>query len=147
MTGQLDAESDLRHGTSVAHEFDPERMASEAVFVPAASRPGEDEGWVMVYVYGASSDGSELAILDAADFAGQPVAPVTLPQRAPIGFHGSWIPEHGVSVAQGSRAVTSRTTPPGRRARAYTRRNLKLKRRNSNCWFGFGVHSTYFWSP
>jgi hypothetical protein len=29
----------------------------------------------------------------------------------------------------------------------YARRNLKLKRRISNCWFGFGAHSTYFWSP
>src|SRR5262249_12937682 len=29
----------------------------------------------------------------------------------------------------------------------YARRNLKLKRRISNCWFGFAVHSTYFWSP
>ena len=29
----------------------------------------------------------------------------------------------------------------------YARRNLKLKRRISNCWFGFGVHSTCFCSP
>ncbi len=31
--------------------------------------------------------------------------------------------------------------------RLYARRNLKLKRRISNCWFGFGVQSTYFCSP
>ncbi len=31
--------------------------------------------------------------------------------------------------------------------RCYARRNLKLKRRISNCWFGFGVHSTYFCKP
>ncbi len=34
---------------------------------------------------------------------------------------------------------------PGRPV--YARRNLKLKRRISNCWCGFGVHSTYFCRP
>ena len=33
------------------------------------------------------------------------------------------------------------------RERGYARRNLKLNLRISNCWFGFGVHSTYFCSP
>ncbi len=69
-------------------------MASaEPVFVPASSEAGEDEGWVMTYVYDRSRDSSDLAIIDAADFTGKPVATITLPQRVPFGFHGSWIPD------------------------------------------------------
>jgi carotenoid cleavage dioxygenase len=54
---------------------------------------GEDEGWVMAYVYDATRDGSDLVILDAADFRAKPVATIRLPQRVPFGFHGGWIPD------------------------------------------------------
>src|SRR5262249_36877080 len=40
-----------------------------------------------------------------------------------------------------------RLTGGGSRCHVYALRNLKLKRRISNCWLGFGVHSTNFWSP
>ncbi len=92
-TGTSPIKYDLRHGTSVAHDLGPGRVPAEPVFVPASSEAGEDEGWVMTYVYDVSRDGSELAILDAADFAGKPAATITLPQRVPFGFHGSWIPD------------------------------------------------------
>ena len=39
----------------------------------------------------ARKDGSDLVILDASDFAGQPVARIKLPHRVPYGFHGNWI--------------------------------------------------------
>src|SRR5712692_7730014 len=39
------------------------------------------------------------------------------------------------------------STDPRGHGSSYTRRNLKLKRRISNCWFGLGVKSTYFCSP
>jgi carotenoid cleavage dioxygenase len=84
---------DLRNEKSFAHEFGPGRMAAEPLFVPSSSDADEDEGWVMAYVYDASRDTSDLVILDAADFTGKPVATITLPQRVPFGFHGSWIPD------------------------------------------------------
>ena len=52
----------------------------------------EDEGWVLSVVYDASTDRSDLVILDATSFAGPPVATVHLPARVPFGFHGSWVP-------------------------------------------------------
>ena len=75
------------------HDFGPGRVAGEGVFVPRSPDAVEDEGWVMSIVYDATSDGSELVILDAQDFSGAAVASVRLPQRVPFGFHGNWVPE------------------------------------------------------
>jgi carotenoid cleavage dioxygenase len=36
-------------------------------------------------------DGSDLIIIDASDFEGEPIARVRLPRRVPHGFHGNWI--------------------------------------------------------
>ena len=63
----------------------------------SSSRPSatsaEDEGWVLSVVYDAREDRSDLVILDATDFGGDPVATVALPQRVPFGFHGIWEPD------------------------------------------------------
>ena len=62
------------------------------MFVPSPNGPaGEDNGWYLAYVYDAARDSSDLVILDAADFGGQPVARIRLPRRVPYGFHGNWI--------------------------------------------------------
>jgi len=86
---------DLRSGASAAHDFGPGRVPAEPVFVPASPAAAEDQGWLLTYVYDAARDGSDLVILDAADFTGKPVATISLPQRVPFGFHGSWIPDPG----------------------------------------------------
>lgn len=86
---------DLTTGTAVEHAFgtpDAPGGPGEAVFVPAASGPAdESNGWYLTYVYDPDRDGSDLVILDAADFGGPPVAKVQMPQRVPYGFHGNWI--------------------------------------------------------
>ena len=51
----------------------------------------ESNGWYLGYVYDPARDGSDLVILDASDFAGDPVARIKLPHRVPYGFHGNWI--------------------------------------------------------
>ncbi|MBV8928165.1 MAG: carotenoid oxygenase family protein, partial [Mycobacteriaceae bacterium] len=55
----------------------------------------EDElaGWYMAYVYDPERDGSDLVIIDASNFDGEPVGRVKLPHRVPHGFHGNWIAE------------------------------------------------------
>jgi carotenoid cleavage dioxygenase len=86
--------SDLQTGKSELHDYGAGRNSSEPVFVTAqGADPNSDEGWVMSYVYDEGSGKSELVVVDATDMAKAPVARVTLPQRVPYGFHGSWIPD------------------------------------------------------
>ena len=71
-------------------EFGRGRTGGEPVFVPAANSSAEDDGYLMTYIYDASSDSSSFVIMDAASMDSTPVASIDLP-RIPGGFHGSWI--------------------------------------------------------
>ena len=82
---------DLQTGGTEVHDFGPGRHPGEAVFVPRSADAAEDDGYVMTYVYDAGRRASDLVVLAAQDFAGEPVASVHLPTRVPYGFHGSWI--------------------------------------------------------
>lgn len=84
---------DLRDGKLEIHQGGAARSFMEPVFVPARAEADEDDGWVMAYVYDASTDGSDVVILHAQDFAGEPVATIRLPGRVPFGFHGNWVPD------------------------------------------------------
>jgi len=82
---------DLNTGGAVEHNFGA-GGPGEAVFVPSANGPAaEDNGWYLGYLYDPERDGSDLVILDAADFSGKVVTRILLPQRVPYGFHGNWI--------------------------------------------------------
>lgn len=85
--------ADHQSGSTSAHRFGADRVPGEPVFVPASEGSGEDDGWLLTYVYDKNRDGSDLVILDAADPAAEPVATIELPQRVPFGFHGSWVPD------------------------------------------------------
>lgn len=82
---------DLVAGTRTAHDFGPQRVPGEFVFVPRHAHAPEGEGWMMGYVIDKASDTTELVILDAADMAAEPVARVHIPHRIPPGFHGNWM--------------------------------------------------------
>jgi carotenoid cleavage dioxygenase len=86
---------DLQTGSAVEHRFDADGTPGgpgEAVFVPSPTGPaGESNGWYIAYVYDPAGDSSDLVILDAADFGGEPVAQIRLPRRVLYGFHGNWI--------------------------------------------------------
>ncbi len=81
---------DLSTGSSTHHDFGPTGSSGEPVFVPAADHAGEDEGYIVTYVYDKATDSSSFVVLDATDMAAAPLATVPLPQRVPHGFHGSW---------------------------------------------------------
>jgi carotenoid cleavage dioxygenase-like enzyme len=86
---------DLSTGSATEHAFGTAASPGgpgEAVFVPSTTGPADEgNGWYLGYVYDPARDGSDLVIIDASDFAGEPVARIKLPQRVPYGFHGNWI--------------------------------------------------------
>jgi carotenoid cleavage dioxygenase len=81
----------MASGARSSHQLGEGRTGSEASFVPAANAADEDDGYLMSFVYDASSETSELVILDAKRMADEPLARIHLPARVPAGFHGSWI--------------------------------------------------------
>jgi carotenoid cleavage dioxygenase-like enzyme len=89
---------DLQRGTASEQRFGgggrgAPSAPSEAVFAPAAGESDELAGWYLTYVYDPVVDGTDLVVIDASDFEGEPVARVRLPRRVPHGFHGNWIPD------------------------------------------------------
>jgi carotenoid cleavage dioxygenase len=83
---------DLQRGTAAVAGAEDGVAWSEAIFVPSPEGSAEDDGWVLGIVYDAGRDASDLVILDATDFGGEPVARVRMPRRVPFGFHGTWVP-------------------------------------------------------
>ncbi len=84
---------DLNRRTSEVRTLRSGGGAGEAVFVPAGPDADEDDGWVLSLVYDVDRDTSDLLVLNATDFTGEPQAVVHLPQRVPFGFHGNWVPD------------------------------------------------------
>ena len=85
---------DLLRGSTEAHEFGRDATAGEAVFAPSSPEAAEDDGYVMAFVHNPDRGAADLVLLAAQDFTAEPVARVHLPARIPLGFHGSWIPDH-----------------------------------------------------
>ncbi|MGY4399126.1 carotenoid cleavage dioxygenase-like enzyme [Sphingomonas sp. UYAg733] len=82
---------DLETGIREVHDFGEGRYPGEFVFVPAGVDAGEDEGWLVGLVVDLPHQTTDLVIIDARSFAGEPVASVHLPHRVPPGFHGNWL--------------------------------------------------------
>ena len=82
---------DRETGERTSVEFGRGTQCGEAVFVPSENPESEDDGYLMTYVYDATSDSSRFVIMDAGTMDDEPVASVELP-RIPNGFHGNWIP-------------------------------------------------------
>ncbi len=84
---------DLQSRSTQTHDFGVGVSPQAGVFAPAAPDAGEDEGFVLVMTHGPETERSELQILDAQNFAGDPVARIQIPQRVPVGFHSNWLPD------------------------------------------------------
>lgn len=81
---------DLATGARTVHDLGAGAQSGEPVFVPRDGAAGEDDGYLVTFVYDKATEASRFVVLDAADMAAAPVATVALPQRVPHGFHGSW---------------------------------------------------------
>jgi carotenoid cleavage dioxygenase len=82
---------DLERKVTHVHRFKPGRYCGEASFIPKVGQEGEDQGYVVTFVFDETTATSSLVILDPANFAGEPLAEIHLPVRVPSGFHGNWI--------------------------------------------------------
>ncbi|GAA5879807.1 hypothetical protein JCM16303_004186 [Sporobolomyces ruberrimus] len=82
------------------YELPPKHYAQEASFVPRENPRGQDDGFLVFYVFDESQldpetskpredSTSELWVLDAWNMR-DIVAKVLLPQRVPYGLHGNW---------------------------------------------------------
>jgi carotenoid cleavage dioxygenase-like enzyme len=91
--GSILYKHDLERGSRIENPLGAGEVAGEPVFAPLPGSDEEDAGWILTYTYDPTRDASDLIILDAQDFGGDPVARIHLPGRVPFGFHGSWIPD------------------------------------------------------
>ncbi|MEH6700935.1 8'-apo-carotenoid 13,14-cleaving dioxygenase [Parasphingorhabdus sp.] len=82
---------DLNNGDKLVRDFGEGRHPGEFVFVPRTPDSAEDGGWLIGLVIDAEHETSELQILNADDFLGEPQAVIHLPHRIPPGFHGNWM--------------------------------------------------------
>ena len=82
---------DLKSGNNTVHDFGT-GVPSEFVHIAPEGSTGEDDGWLMGFVYDRARDASDLVILDAQKIESKPVARIGLPARVPQGFHGNWMP-------------------------------------------------------
>lgn len=86
---------DLIHGSTEVHAFPNGTAVGEAAYAPEPAGSGaEDDGYLMAYVHNPDRGAADLVVLSAQDFTGRPVARIHLPTRVPLGFHGSWVPDH-----------------------------------------------------
>ncbi|XVE84600.1 hypothetical protein DITRI_Ditri17bG0025700 [Diplodiscus trichospermus] len=74
------------------HMFEDNTFGTGIAFVSKEGAPYEDDGWVITFVHNEDTDISQVLIIEAKKFSGQPVAKITLPFRVPYGFHGAFRP-------------------------------------------------------
>ena len=71
----------------------PRGFVGEPIFVSRPNATKEDDGWILVIVYDAECDRSDLVILDAQNLNSKPVAKLHLKHHLPYGLHGSFTSE------------------------------------------------------
>jgi carotenoid cleavage dioxygenase len=84
---------DVQCGEVQVRDFGANRHPGEFVFVAdeSAEEQGEDVGWLMGFVVDLENQSTELVILNAKDFCGEPQAQIHIPHCIPGGFHGNWV--------------------------------------------------------
>jgi carotenoid cleavage dioxygenase len=79
---------DYATGSCATAPLDPDLIVGEMTFVPNPGASTEDDGVLMGFGRHRRRNEGQLLILDAGTL--DVVAAVHLPQRVPMGFHGSW---------------------------------------------------------
>ncbi len=72
----------------------PKGFGGEPLFVARPDATAEDDGWVLLWIYNAQSDRTELTIFNAQDITTGPVATLKLKHHVPYGLHGSFVDKY-----------------------------------------------------
>ncbi|MFK7917982.1 MAG: carotenoid oxygenase family protein [Ilumatobacter sp.] len=88
----LQFDADGASSSAASFAFDAADIAGEPLFVADPDRPDEGSGWLLLVVFRATTNTSDVVVIDAQDIASGPIATVVLPERVPFGFHASWSP-------------------------------------------------------
>ena len=82
------ARLNLRSGELVEADCGEHRYPSEALYAADAIAP--ERTWVLSLVYDGNTDTSEVWIFDADRLEDEPICRLGLPEKIPLGFHGTW---------------------------------------------------------
>ncbi|MBE9062182.1 carotenoid oxygenase family protein [cf. Phormidesmis sp. LEGE 11477] len=85
---------DMKTGEEQLWSAAPRGFGGEPLFVARPGSEVEDDGWVLLWIYNAAGDRTELAIFDAKDIAPGPIATLKLKHHIPYGLHGSFVSEY-----------------------------------------------------
>ena len=80
------------NGALETHDYGENRYTSEALFAPKTDAKQDDDGYMLSFVYDATTHLTEVIILDAQNLGNQ-IASVQLSHHVPFGFHGHFTPE------------------------------------------------------
>ena len=83
---------DVETGRELLVDLGPQQFASEPVFAPRPGARREDDGYLLTQVYDAGQHLTHIAVLDAADLAGGPIARAWFDHHIPAPLHGVWVP-------------------------------------------------------
>lgn len=82
---------DMETGTQEIHSFAPRGyLGGDPVFVPRPNGTSEDDGWLIVMVFDAVSERSDVVILDAQHIQAAPETVLHLKHHVPYGLHGTF---------------------------------------------------------
>ncbi|KAH0989829.1 hypothetical protein GBA52_001312 [Prunus armeniaca] len=75
------------------HKFEENNFCNGSVFVARHGGKGmeEDDGWIVTFVHNEETDVTQVHVIDASRFGSEAIAKLTLPQRVPYGFHGTFV--------------------------------------------------------
>ena len=78
-------------------------------YLPHLAAAGEDDGWLMLFLFHEADQHSELVVYDAKTMRSEPLATVRMPQRVPYGFHSHFISEDRLKALVKVAAMESAT--------------------------------------
>ncbi|MEM9152258.1 MAG: carotenoid oxygenase family protein, partial [Cyanobacteria bacterium P01_F01_bin.3] len=85
---------DMETGEEQFWSAAPRGFGGEPLFVARPNGTAEDDGWVLLWIYNAANERTEITIFDAKDISLGPIATLKLKHHIPYGLHGSFTSEY-----------------------------------------------------